>query len=490
MQSRWRGRFLALIAGVLYPLAFEPWGWWPLVLLSPALGWWSLRRVTTREAVLRGWMYGLGFFGLGVAWVHVSIHVYGATPLWLAVPMTAVFAAVLALYYALLFGLTRRLGSSALVFAGLWVLVDWLRGWLLTGFPWLYPGYALVDTPLAGLAPLGGIWSISLAALLTAVGLAQLILDRHRAWTALVPALLAWTAGAALGPGLWVEPAGQAQPVALVQGDIPQNRKWQQTQRATTRRIYRNLSRKTPDGALVIWPESAITEFYQDVRGYLDQVGETQLDNNGALITGIPWRRYSEGEWRYHNSITVVAGGDGTYHKQKLVPFGEYVPLEGLLRGLMPFFNLPMSSFTPGDPGQGNLQALGHELSPFICYEILYPGLVAERSQGSDVLLTISNDAWFGTSAGPHQHFQMARLRARETGRWLLRGTNNGITAVVGPDGTTRARASQFERTVLLSSFRPVEGTTPFMRLGDWPALVLACLFVLAGAWSPLRGRA
>ena len=415
MHNPWRGRFLALIAGLLYPLAFEPWGWWPLVLLSPALGWWSLRPVPVREAVLRGWIYGLGLFGLGVSWVHVSIHVYGATPLWLAVPMTAAFAAVLALYGALLFGLTRRLGGGALVFAGLWVLVDWVRGWLLTGFPWLYPGYALVDTPLAGLAPLGGIWLMSLAAVLTGVGLAQLILDRRQAWTALVPALLAWTGGAALGPGHWVDPAGAAQPVALVQGDIPQDRKWQQTQRATTRRIYRNLSQNIPDGALVIWPESAITAFYQDSRNYLDRVGKTQLENNGGLITGIPWRRYAGGEWRYHNSITVVAGGDGVYHKQKLVPFGEYVPLESLLRGLMPFFNLPMSSFTPGDPDQPNLQAQGHEISPFICYEILYPALVARRSRDSDALLTISNDAWFGTSAGPHQHFQMARLRALET---------------------------------------------------------------------------
>ena len=487
MHNPWRGRLLALIAGLLYPLAFEPWGWWPLVLISPAMGWWSLRPVSVREAVFRGWIYGLGLFGLGVSWVHVSIHVYGATPLWLAVPMTAAFAAVLALYGALLFGLTRRLGGGALIFAGLWVLVDWVRGWLLTGFPWLYPGYALVDTPLAGLAPLGGIWLLSLAAVLTGLGLAQLILERRRAWTALVPALLAWTGGAVLEPGHWVEPAGETQSVALVQGNIPQDRKWQQTQRETTRRIYRNLSQNVPEDALVIWPESAITEFYQDSRNYLGRVGETQRENNGGLITGIPWRRYAGGEWRYHNSITVVAGGDGVYHKQKLVPFGEYVPLESLLRGLMPFFNLPMSSFTPGAPDQPNLQALGHEISPFICYEILYPALVARRSGDSDALLTISNDAWFGTSAGPHQHFQMARLRALETGRWLLRGTNNGITAVVDPDGQTRARAAQFERTVLVSEFRPMKGTTPFMRFGGMPWLVLAA--AVAGAGILLHRR-
>lgn len=480
MRSQWLGRLLALIAGLIYPLAFDPVGWWPLVLISPALGWWTLHDITNREALLRGWLYGAGLFGLGVSWVHVSIHVYGATPLWLAVPMTAVFAAGLALYFAALFGLTRRLGGGALVFAGAWVLLDWVRGWLLTGFPWLYPGYALVDTPLAGLAPLGGIWLLSLAAVVTGLAVAVLIKDHRRSWMLLVPAALAWIGGALLEPGQWVEPAGEARPVALVQGNIPQDRKWQETQRDTTRRIYRDLSQNLPEGALVIWPESAITEFYQDARPFLEQVSETQKANGGGLITGVPWRRHSGTEWLFHNSITVVAGGAGTYHKQRLVPFGEYVPLDSVLRGLMPFFNLPMSSFTPGAADQDNLQALGRELSPFICYEILYPALVAERSRGSDALLTISNDAWFGTSAGPHQHFQMARLRSLETGRWLLRGTNNGITAVVGPDGKTRARAPQFERTVLVSEFRPMEGTTPFMRFGGTPWLLLA--LALAGA--------
>jgi apolipoprotein N-acyltransferase len=148
-----------------------------------------------------------------------------------------------------------------------------------------------------------------------------------------------------------------------------------------------------------------------------------------------------------------------------------------------------MSSFSRGEPDQDNLVARGHEISPFICYEILYPGLVARRSRNSDVLLTISNDAWFGTSAGPHQHFQMARMRAVETGRWLLRGTNNGITALVGPEGAVRARAEQFERTALVGEFRPREGQTPFMRFGDWPALLLALLCILPGAWYRFRGQ-
>lgn len=487
MQNPWRGRALALAAGLLYPLAFAPWGVWPLLFVSIAAGWLCLTPTRARESLLRGWLFGLGLFGFGVSWLHVSMHVYGYTPLWLAIPLTGLFAAVLALFPALGFWLTARLGGHALVFAGLWILSDWLRGWLFTGFPWLYPGYALIDTPLAGLAPVGGIWLVSLVAVLSALAVAQLFRNRRELWFVAPPALLAWLLAPLLTATDWVENDGEPVPVALVQGDIPQDIKWQLTQRDATRQVYEDLTAAVPDGHLVIWPESAITEFYQDARGFLEQQGERLAQRDGALITGIPWRSVDAGGRRYFNSVAVIDGSGRRYDKQKLVPFGEYVPFQALLRGLIPFFDLPMSSFTAGRPGQPNLQAMGLTIAPFICYEVLYPALVARRSHDSDVLLTISNDAWFGTSAGPHQHFQMARMRALETGRWLLRGTNNGITAIVDPRGQVQAQAQQFTRSVLAGSFRPVSGQTPFMRLGGWPWLTLALALAALGCWRRLR---
>ena len=468
---------IALLAGGLYPFAFAPLAWWPLVLLAIALFYVAIIGATAKQALWRGWLFGCASFGIGVSWLHVSMYQYGGTPLWLAVPMTGLFAAVLALYPALLATLSARLGHNGPVFIGLWLLIDWLRGWLLTGFPWLYPGYALIDTPLAGLAPLGGIWLMTLATIASAVALTQLR-GRRQPLSSLMAVLL-WLL--ALPGWEFTHPAGAPLQVAMAQGNVPQDIRWQLTQQAATRDIYANLSLEVSPDTLLIWPEAAITEFYQDAETFLDEQGQRQASQGGALISGIPWRAKVHGEHRFYNSVTVLGGGDGLYHKQKLVPFGEYVPLQSLIRGLIPFFDLPMSSFSRGDPQQQNLTALGRTIAPFICYEILYPSLVAARSQHSDVLLTISNDAWFGSSAGPHQHFQMARLRARESGRYLLRATNNGITAIISPRGDVVDQLPQFERAVLHGAVQPMRGNTPFMLAGPTPVLLLALVLVLLG---------
>ena len=481
-----RHRLLALFAGLLFPLAFAPYDLWPLLFVSVAAGFWCQQQAGSgKEAFLRGWLYGLGMFGFGVSWVHVSMHDYGYMPLWMAIPFTAMFAAFLALFYGLTFSLSWRLGRSALVFTGIWLLLDWLRGWLLTGFPWLYAGYGLIDTPLASLAPLGGVWLLTLATVLLSATLIQLRQPGTLRWVAAglsVLVLIAATAGHFL---TFTHANGPEQKVALVQGNIPQDLKWQISMRDETRRIYHELTREIPADTLVLWPESAMTEFYQTITDFIEDEGNQLADRNGALITGIPWRSVSDADITYRNSIAAIPLRDSendserVYHKQKLVPFGEYVPMQSLIRGLIPFFDLPMSGFTPGDPSQPNLQAMGHTVAPFICYEILYPQLVASRSHDADVLVTISNDAWFGTSAGPLQHFQMARLRALETGRWLLRGTNNGVTAVIDHQGRIVDALPQFERDVLYSHYQPRTGITPFMALGVWPWLVLSGLLLL-----------
>jgi len=473
---------LALIAGLLFPLAFQPYGFWPLLFLSMALGYFSfLRARSAKRAFLHGWLYGFGMFVFGIAWLHISMSHYGDMALWLSVLFTSLFAALMALYYGLVFALAKRFRLGGLGFAGLWLIADWLRGWLLTGFPWLYGGYALIDTPLRGLAPLAGIWAVTLVALVLSITLVELLRRRERAWkgpliTAIVLVVLA------LIGGHWhfTRPAGPAQQVALVQGNIPQDLKWLITMRDQTREIYANLTNDLPADTLVVWPESAMIQFYQDIKGFVDGEGEDVAAKGGALITGLPWRDDSHFPPLYHNSIAVVgtAHDDGVYHKQKLVPFGEYVPCQDLLRGLIPFLDLPMSSFTPGKPEQSNLHALGQEIAPFICYEILYPDLVAHRTHNADVLLTVSNDAWFGNSAGPHQHFEMARMRAVETGRWLLRDTNNGITGIIDPQGKVTARLPQFTRQVLIGSYRPIQGATPFMIAGVWPVMLLSLAFV------------
>ena len=458
-----------------------------MLLVSIGLFWWSLQAASARQSAWRGFLFGLGFFGAGVSWLHVSIHVYGFTPLWLAIPMTGLFAAGMALYPALLAWLWTRTGQHALSFVGLWVLLDWVRGWLLTGFPWLYGGYAMVDTPLANLASVGGIWLVTMITVASAVALAMVHqIGRHKAVLAL--ALAGWAVALAWPDSSFTRPAGDPVPVALAQGNIPQDIKWLTTQQEATRQIYRDLSEEADDNTLVIWPESAITEFYQDALPFLLEERDRQEARGNTLIAGIPWRTTGEQDYRFYNSVSVVGTGS-VYHKQKLVPFGEYVPLQQLIRGLIPFFNLPMSSFSAGDPEQPNLQAGELIIAPFICYEILYPQLVAERSGDSDVLLTISNDAWFGTSAGPHQHFQMTRMRAIETGRWLIRATNNGITALINPQGQVVQQLPQFERGLLQGKVEPRTGLTPFQVMGTWPWILLSVLLAGAGGWLARRDQ-
>ena len=247
-----RHRLPALIAGLLFPLAFAPYDLWPLLFVSVAAGFWCQQQAATgKEAFLRGWLYGLGMFGFGVSWVHVSMNDYGYMPLWMAIPFTAIFAAFLALFYGLTFSLSWRLGRSALVFSGVWLLLDWLRGWLLTGFPWLYAGYALIDTPLASLAPLGGVWLLTLATVLISATLIQLRQPGALRWVAAGLSVLVLITATAAHFLTFTHAAGPDQKVALVQGNIPQDLKWQISMRGETRRIYHELTREIPGDTLV-----------------------------------------------------------------------------------------------------------------------------------------------------------------------------------------------------------------------------------------------
>jgi len=479
---------LALVAGALYPFAFSPYELWPLLFVSIALFWVALQGANSRQAACIGAGYGLTLFGLGVAWLHVSMHTYGDTPLWLAIMLTGALVMFMALFFAAFAALTVRLSlarMSPLVFASLWLLFDVIRGSLFTGFPWLYAGYSLIDTTVANLATLGGVWLITWLAVLAGALLGALVHWPQRAWRPWFAQAIMLCLCISLAPftpaNRYVAPTGSAISVALLQGNIPQDKRWLTTMRDETRDIYAALSDRVPAEHVEIWPESALTEFYHDAETFLQQRAAISEQKNGALIVGIPtYDRPSVLMPGYiHNSLKVLAGGDGDYQKQKLVPFGEYVPFEKHLRGLIPFFDLDMSSFSPGDKEQSNLLAQRIAIAPSICYEVVYPELVARQTALSNVMATVSNDAWFGTSAGPHQHFQMARFRAIENGRWMLRSTNTGITAVINERGQVHAQLPQFERNVLLSSFVPLSGRTPYNRFGGWPVWLMAILFCL-----------
>jgi apolipoprotein N-acyltransferase len=480
----------ALAAGAGITLALAPFDLKLLILLGPALLYLIQRHQTPRQAIVSGYCFGLGFWGAGASWVYVSINTYGnASPL-LAGLLTSLFVMALALLFAVqgwLFArLARTAGQRWLLFCAVWVGFEWLRSWFLTGFPWLYLGYAALDTPLERWAPLAGVWGLSLILLLLATGAARVLADRK--WLPLLPGVLL-AAGSLLLPQHWTHPtASPALRVVLVQPNIPQLQKWQPDQLGNILHHQIQLSLPHTDADLLIWPETAIPATFNRaipmLGPFLDQLDRQSI----SLISGFP---YAEADpdspygQRFHNSLGVFSSGNDLYHKQRLVPFGEYVPLEKQLRGVIDFFNLPMSSFSLPQDNTDALQLNGMRIAPAICYEIAYPQLVKHLAEDSGIMLTVSNDTWFGRSIAPEQHLQIARMRALENGRWLLRGTNNGYTALIDPQGKISAQAPLDTATTLTGQIQPMQGSTPWQRFGTWPILAALVALLLLAYWRP-----
>lgn len=489
--------WIAILGGAVFPFALAPFFYWPLGLISLAALFFSLQHsATTGAAFKRAWLFGFAQFGLGVSWIYVSMHDHGGTPAWLAVPAVGLFAGFLALIPATWFALRQKLSSQSLAvfsFAAYWFLQEWCRSWFLTGFPWLYAGDAHLSTVLAGWAPITGAYGISFILALTAAAI--VVVAQTRNWIYLIPLLL-WPAGDALRNLNWTHNIG-TMTVGVVQGNVEQNRKWLNEEIFPTIDRYQEDTRSLFGNDLILWPETAITLLYQRYQPYMELFAEELQAHNSTVITGIPfrWPRGTELEGEYHNSIIAFGDGEGVYHKQRLVPFGEYIPLESAIRGLIPFFDLPMSSFRAGDPEQDLLKVTVHSgeqndlalIAPYICYEIAYPDLVLQTARHADLLVTISNDAWFGDSLGPKQHMALAQMRALETGRWVLRSTNTGISALVNHHGDIVQRIPVGERTGFSAVAERRAGETLYMKTGLTPLLILA--FGLIGLATLIRGK-
>ncbi|MFA5678105.1 MAG: apolipoprotein N-acyltransferase [Pseudomonas sp.] len=486
----WRGHLLALAAGALTTLSFTPFDLWPLGLLSVALLYQSLRQLPGRQAFWRGWFWGLGLFLSGVSWIYISIHVHGYAAPPLAALLTGGLVAGLALIPALsawLWARWLRPDASAWLasvgFAALWVAQEFFRSWFLTGFPWLYQGYAHTDTWLGGWAPLGGVWLLSFFTVLSACLITEWPLWRRLSHSVLAGLLLAsiWGGGALLGQIEWTRPTGEPLSVALIQADIEQSRKWDPAHIDYTLATYRDMSyAQRPDTDIIVWPETAVPVLSSNAMPFVQGIAANLAQQGTTLITGIPVDEYdTAGNMRIYNGIMVGGLQPNQYLKHKLVPFGEYVPFEEWLRGLIAFFDLPMSSFSRGPLQQEPLQVGDYQLAPFICYETVYPDFAARLAARSQLLITISNDSWFGESIGPLQHLQMARMRAMESGRWMIRGTNNGVTALIDHQGRITAQIPQFQQLALHGHVQPRDGLTPWLRWGSWPLGILIAAVLL-----------
>lgn len=488
----WIGHLLAFFAGALITLSFAPFNIWPCTLLGMLVFTLSLQQVTSRQAIVRGWSFGSGLFLSGASWVYVSIHLHGNASVPLAGFLTAAFCMGLGLCISLVAYLYVRFlrGRPGHLLFGiplLWMLGEWFRCWFLTGFPWLFLGYSQVDGPLAAWAPVIGTMGISALLALSSASVAQWMLGRTlSASYGIGLSLLLWLLAIHLGMQQWVHAADKPPlKVAAVQANIPQEQKWDPGFLLPTYRLYQDLTEQNWDADLIVWPETSIPRLFHRAQSFITRMDDLAQKHHSAIIAGIPYSS-PEDRHRYYNSIIAFGDGQGVYHKKRLVPFGEYVPLEDMLRGLIEFFNLPMSNFSVGPDKNVLLDVHGIKLAPFICYEVVYPDLVNENLPAADVLITISNDTWFGDSHGPLQHMQMAQMRALETGRYLIRGTNNGVTALVDYHGKIITALPQFTRGVLRGEVKAMQGLTPYANWGDTPLLLLCGLgFVVIALRQP-----
>ena len=481
------GDCLCLLAGAALPFAFAPYGFSFLSGLCLAGLFWVWMRSPPARAFWRGWLFGLGMFGLGVSWVVHSFQ-YSHIPLFPAIALTAVFVGFLALFPALFGWLAMRFRSHddtrqlLLMLPVAWVLSEWGRGTLLTGFTWLQVGYSQVDTPLAGWAPVAGVYAMNWALALTAGLLVWLIgRPRQRWWQSIAVLLALWGGGAMLTMTQWSERSGLSLRVALIQGNISQDRKWKPEYRDSTLALYRDLTAQHWDADLVVWPETALPDTYEELGEYLDDLGRAARENRTDLLIGVP--SVHPFPRRLYNSVVSVGTLRALYHKRHLVPFGEYLPLKPLFQPLVDFFGLPVSSFNRGSDEVSVLRVAGQPIGISICYEATFGADIIEALPEATLLVNVSNDAWFGDSKAPHQHLQMARLRARETGRYLLRATNTGVSAIIDPLGGVVSRSNQFETEVIEAVVLPMEGVTPYVEHGNSPmlGLILGLLALVLG---------
>lgn len=491
-----RGDLLALVAGALLPLAFAPFGLFPLAVLAPALLFFTLFDLNPRTALRRGFLFGLGLFGVGVSWVYVAIADFSDSGVVTAVILTALFVAALAVYPAL-FAYTAarwwRRGVMPLalwyltVLPALWMAFEWLRGWLFTGFTWLQLGYSQIASPLAGLAPLLGVYGIGLVLAVSAGGLAWLLHAGRRAWPGVALAAALWLAGWGAQHIAWTQPAGAPLRVALIQDNLPQATKWSPEQFNTRLDLYARLTLENLAAVdAVIWPENAITVFYHELQdSYFDWLAAQAREQGTDIVIGVPvQRRDAPG---YYTSLMVLGTQEAVYHKRHLVPFGEFMPLEGLLRGLVAFFDLPMSGFLPGPAAQPPLPVGGQRAAMSICYEDAFGEELLHNFPAATLLINGSNNAWYGDSLAPHQHLEISRMRAVESGRPLVRATTTGISALADHRGRLLASGPQFVEYVLRGSVQPMQGMTPYARWGNWPVLVLLTMMLGGVYWRQIK---
>ena len=483
------GIVLPLAAGAIAVFGFAPFHFWPAPIAAIALLLWTWQASgSPRQASLSGLAFGLGYFLVGVSWVYVSLHEFGSMPAPLAALATFLFCAYLALFFAAAGwvavrlapapGIARLAGAAAAV-----TLAEWLRGWLFTGFPWLNLGTSQAPAGvLAGFAPYLGNYGTTLAVAGLAAAAAAMPGPALGRATWVFAGIIA--AGWLGGVPQWTQPAGPPLSVALLQGNVPQDLKWREDVRTRTLLDYRDMIFAAKARVVVI-PETALPAFLDQLPAdYLESIRAHARAEGKEVLLGVVEREFRGETFTYYNSLIHLTGGGGTFRKYHLVPFGEFIPPG--FRWVLAVLKIPLSDFSRGALGQPPIRAAGVSFGVMICYEDIFGEEVIAQLPAAQVLVNVSNDAWFGKSFAAEQHLQSSQMRAIETGRPVVRSTNTGVTAAIAPDGRVTSRLPWFTHGILTTEVTPMQGMTPYARVGNTPAVLLA-LALLGWAWR--RGR-
>ena len=483
------------IAGLLLVLAFAPFYLFPLAIVSPALLFLAWVQSTPGRAAWRGFLFGCGLFGGGVSWVFVSIHTFGNMSMPLAIFTVLLFILFLSLYLAVLGWFQGRFFHGpawlrvVVVMPALWILVEWWRGWFLSGFPWLNLGYSQSPSIAFNLAPWIGVYGVGYATAIMAGLLAWVLTNPKRVWAK------ALSAGAVLLLGIfftgladWTQPNGKPLKVALIQGNVSLAKKWDPGFRPYILQRYLTLSESGRTADIVIWPEAAIPIYLNQLDPtFIARLQQETKAYHNTYIFGVIEQERNGKHYRYYNSAVLIGQDQGVYRKRHLVPFGEFVPLRFLFNWLVQSVNIPMTDFSVGDNNQPLLTVDGQKIGISICYEDAFGEEVLRSLPAANLLVNISEDAWFGKSLASSQRLQMAQMRARETGRMMVRAANTGITAVIDHYGKVVARSPQFQQHVLLATVQPRTGATPYARLGNWPLISALTLLLVGLFWRRRR---
>lgn len=496
MRHPFLSAVLSLVMGITMVGSFAPYhhGFFaPVIVIGLYALWQSM---TPKQAWRSGYLFGCGLFGFGTWWVTLSIHNYGFVSLPLAACFTLLFIAWLALFPAFTAWSLQKLApesswfKAGLLFPALWTLFEWLRGWVITGYPWMALGYSQLGKPLSGFAPIFSVYGVSFA-LVSVSGLLALGLLRNQLRDKALAASLITViilSGYGLARIQWTHPVNSTPlTVATLQMNVPQEEKWLASSRAAIYQRYHSATLKLFSNDLVIWPEAAIPGTLQDLpvttRNKLRKLSRQARRTGTSLLIGVP----VSVDDHYYNALIARGVGKGQYFKQHLVPFGEYWPLQSWLGPAARLFDLPMSMLSPGSRHQPPITHHNTTISTTICYEITYPDLVRKSLKNHHVMVTITDDSWFGTSIASDQHLEIAQMRSLENGRYQVFSSNSGVSAVITPDGSMSSQTLPYEPAVLEDSVLAMTGKTPWQRFGLIPLALM--IIVIIGQACRLRLR-